>query len=102
MAVGVDQAGDQRPAAPVEQEARPLRPAVAALEQLPHPPVVADPQAVEAEQPPVLAHRVAVDIVDQHVGERRGGDRAGRRGARMSLRSMAAAIRLVCAPRQMV
>ncbi len=45
MAVGVDQAGDQGPAAAVEQVARPLRPAVAALEQLLHPAVVADPHA---------------------------------------------------------
>ena len=56
MAVGVDQAGDQRPAAAVEQEAR-MRSGrrVAALVELPHPAVVADPQAVEAEQMAVLA-----------------------------------------------
>jgi hypothetical protein len=74
MAVGVDQAGEQGPAAAVEQEAGAVRPGVAALVELAHPPVVADPHAVEPEQMAVLADRVAVDIVDQYVGRGGGGD----------------------------
>ena len=75
MAVRVDQAGDQGPPAPVEPEAGPRRPPVAGFEQLPDPPVIADPHRLEAEQPPVLPQGVAVDIVHQDIG---GG---GGRGA---------------------
>ena len=51
----------------------PRRPPVARLEQLPHLAVVADPHRLEADQPSVLAQRVAVDIVDQDVGGGGGG-----------------------------
>ena len=100
MAVRVDQAGDQRPAAAVEQETRAVRPRVAALVELPHPAVVADPQSVEAEQVAVLADRVAVDIVDQHVGQSGCGDE--HRQKEKDFAQHERAIRLVCAPRQMV
>ncbi len=74
VAVRVDQAGDQGAAAAVEQVTGALRPPVAALEQLLDPPVLADPDRAEPEQPPVLAQRVAVDVLDQDVGQGRGGD----------------------------
>jgi len=54
---------------------RPLRPAVAAAQQLLHLAVVADHHSGEAVEPPVLADRVAVDVVDEGVGERGGGER---------------------------
>src|SRR5690606_10830338 len=73
MAVRVDQAGKQRAPASVEQVARPLRPPVAALEELLHPAFVVDDDAVEAEQAPVLAHRVAVDVVDERIRQRGNG-----------------------------
>ncbi len=75
VAVGVDQAGDQGAAAAVEQVARPLGPPVAALVELPHPAVVADQHGVEAQQPAVLAQGIAVDVLDQHVGEGGGGEK---------------------------
>ena len=105
MAVRVDQAGDHGPAAAVEPIARPFRAAVAALQQLADPPVVADPHAVEADEPPVLAQRIAVDIVDQRVGERgRGEEQGGGREERKTFEmiAMATAIGPVRAPRQMV
>ena len=93
MAVGVDQAGDQGAAAAVEQEARPLRPPVAALEQLPDPAVVADPDRVEPEQPPVLAQRIAVDILDQDVGQRRRRQQQGGEEQQDSLQGSSLRIR---------
>ncbi len=73
MAVRVDQAGDQGAPAPVDPEGGPRRPPVPCLEQLPDLAVVADPHRLEADQPPVLAQRVAVDVVDQDVGGGGGG-----------------------------
>jgi hypothetical protein len=77
-----------------------VRPRVAALVKLPHPAVVADPHAVEAVQMAVLADRVAVDIVDQHIGQGGRGDE--HRQSEDDFAQHGWAIRLVCAPRQMV
>ena len=97
VAVGVDQARDQGPAAAVEQVAGPLRPPVAALEQLLHPAVVADPERVEAVQAPVLAQRIAVDVLDQDVGEA-GEARSSKaaRNRRIRFKARASGSRMRC------
>ena len=74
MAVRVDQAGNQRPALAVEPVAGPLGPLVAALVEPLRPCRRRRPASpVKRISLPVGVERVAVDIVDQHVGERRAG-----------------------------
>ena len=68
MAVGVDQAGQEGAALAVEAEAGPLRLLAALVEPLDLA-VVADQHRSEADQPPVGADRIAVDVVDEHVGD---------------------------------
>jgi hypothetical protein len=93
MAMGVDQAGNQRPAAAVEQILGPFRPAIATVEQLLHPPVVADHDAGEADQAAIGSDRVAVDIVDQRIGKRRGGREQGGQDEEQSLQGSSLRIR---------
>jgi hypothetical protein len=100
VAVRVDQAWDQGPAAAVEEEARPVRAGVAALIELADAAVVADPHPVEPVEVAVLADRIAVDIVDQYVGE--GGRGGEHRQQEQDLAQHEPAIRPLRSPRQMV
>jgi hypothetical protein len=71
MAVRVDEAGDQGPAAAIDAVIRPPERLFPPLKQLLHPPVIADEEAGEADDLLVLADRIAVHIVDQGVGRGR-------------------------------
>ena len=91
MPVRVDQAGNDRPPAPVEAEPGPLRLALAGAVQLLHPPVVPDQHGGEADDVPASVEGVAVDVVDQHVG--RGGGKGEERGEGRRQGSKAHAVR---------
>ena len=71
MAMRVDQARDQGAPASVDAELSALRGLLALRQKLPHPSVVADHHRSEADDLAFAVERVAVHIVDQHIGEGR-------------------------------
>src|SRR5947209_2181741 len=85
MAVGVDQPGKEGAALAVEAVARAVGLAVAALDQLDDLAVVADPDGGEADEAPLRVEAIAVDIVDEDVGEGGAGpEEKGEEGEKLT------------------
>jgi hypothetical protein len=87
MAVRVDEAGDQGPAAAIDAVIGSYPGLVPGLEELPDPAVIADQNGGEANDLLVLADRIAVDVVDQGVGRGRLYAEQGRQSGQKLLHS---------------
>ncbi len=85
MAVRVDQPGNQRAALAVFLEIGAFRALVLAVEQLLDLALRVDDEPGEADELAVLVERDAVDIVDERIGVRGGGESDRQRGQQQAL-----------------